>query len=339
MSLTRSAAATTPRYGAARTALVWPGALLLLAVAVALGVALGTVNLTPAQVIDGLFDRGSTLDRTIVWDLRVPRVLLAMMVGACLGVCGALLQGVTRNPLGDPHILGLTAGAGLAASIVLKTSRDAPASALVPAAIAGAGVAAVILYGMSFRGGTSATRLALSGVAVASLFTAGITTLLVSSNLGTQAALAFLAGGLFGRGWDDVHVLWPYAAAAVLASLFLARGMNVLALGDEAAQSLGLSVERTRFIALAVATVLAGASVAVAGMIAFVGLVIPHAGRLLVGDDHRKLIPLSAILGAALIVYADLFSRIVEKPVEIPLGIVTAAIGAPVLLYLVRWKT
>jgi iron complex transport system permease protein len=133
-------------------------------------------------------------------------------------------------------------------------------------------------------------------------------------------------------------VFWPFAVGGIVIAMLLSRNMNVLALGDEAAQSLGLGVERTRMIALATAALLAGASVAVAGMIAFVGLVIPHIGRMLVGDDHRKLLPISAILGAALIAYADTFARIVEKPVEVPLGIVTAAIGAPFLLYLLRTR-
>jgi|CXWL01.1.fsa_nt_gi iron complex transport system permease protein len=327
------------RSALGRELLAWGLPVLLLISAVALALTFGATNLTPARVLDGLFNTGTPLDRTIVYEIRLPRVLLALAVGASLATAGTLLQGVTRNPLADPHVLGLTAAGALAAAVAIKISADVPQAILAPVAALGAFGGAALVYGMSWRGGVSPVRLALSGVAVAALFTSGITTLLVTSNLSTQNALAFLAGGLFGRGWDDFHVTWPYTIGGLIAALLLSRSMNILALGDEPAASLGLSVERTRVFAVATAAFLAGASVATAGMVAFVGLVVPHAGRFLVGDDHRKLIPLSAILGAALVVYADLFARVVVAPVEIPLGIVTAAVGAPFLLYLVRSKT
>jgi iron complex transport system permease protein len=318
--------------------LAWGAPLALLALAVVLGLSLGAVNLTPVRVVNGLLDRNDALARTIVWDLRLPRVLLAVLVGASLGVAGALLQGVTRNPLADPHILGLTAGGGLAASLAIRVSQDVPAGAMAPIAFGGALAGAAVLYGMSWRGGVSPVRLALSGVAVASLLTAGITLILVTSNLTTQASLSFLVGGLFGRGWDEFYAVWPYMAAGLIAAMLLARSMNILTLGDEAAQSLGLGVERTRVAAIATAAMLAGASVSVAGMVAFVGLVVPHIARFLTSDDHRSLVPLSAVLGASLVVYADLIARVADRPVEIPLGIVTAIAGAPFLLYMVRWR-
>ena len=323
----------------ARLLLAWGAPLTLLAVAVVLALSLGAVNLSPARVLDGLLNRNAdTLARTIVWDVRLPRVLLALMVGAALGVAGALLQGVTRNPLADPYILGLTAAGGFAAALAIRISQDVSANALAPIAFSGALAGAVLVYGLSWRGGVSPVRLALSGVAIGSMLTAAITMVLVTSNLGTQAALSFLAGGLYGRGWDEFYAVWPYVGVGLLSAMLLSRSMNVLSLGDEAALSLGLGVERTRIFAIATAAMLAGASVSVAGMVAFVGLVIPHLARLLTGDDHRSLLPLSAILGAALVVYADLFARIVDKPVEIPLGIVTAIAGAPFLLYMVRWR-
>ncbi len=328
-----------PSIRAARLALIWGGAIALLALAMVLGVAVGAVNLAPSEVLDGLLNRGNPIDHTIVWDLRLPRVVLAVLVGASLAVSGALLQGVTRNPLADPHILGLTAGGGLAAALLLRIQPDVPHAFIAPTAFGGSMVGAAMVYLLSWRGGISPVRLALSGVAVASLLTAGTTMVIVTSNLTTQGALAWLAGGLFGRGWVDLKVMWPYAVAGLAISLLLTRGMNILALGDEAAQSLGLGVERARLFAVATAALLAGAAVSVAGMVAFVGLVIPHIARSLVGDDHRSVIPMSAILGAALVAYADLLARIVKVPAEIPLGIVTAIIGAPFLLYLVRSKT
>lgn len=326
------------RGTAARTALGWGAPILLLAVAITLGLSLGAANLTPPQVLDGLLDRGDALNRVIVWDVRFPRVMLAVLVGASLGVSGALLQGVTRNPLADPQILGLTAGGGVAAAVAIRISQDVPAGVLTPVAFGGALGAAAILYGLSWRGNVAPVRLALSGVAVASMLTAVTTMLIVTSHFSTQAALSFLSGGLFGRGWSQFDVVWPYVAGGLVLAMLLSRDMNILALGDEAAQSLGLAVDRTRLLAIAVAALLAGAAVSVAGAVAFVGLVIPHIGRLLIGDDHRTLIPLSAILGASLVVYADVFSRMVLSPVEIPLGIVTAVVGAPFLLYLVRWR-
>lgn len=318
---------------------MWGGAVLLLLSALFLALSLGATNIGPGRVIDGLFDTGTPLDRVVIYEIRLPRVLLAALVGASLAVAGALLQGVTRNPLADPHVLGLTAGGALAASIAIKISADVPAATLAPIAFIGTFTGAALVYGMSWRGGVSPVRLALSGVAVAALLTAGINAMLVTSNLSTQNALAWLAGGLFGRGWDELHVTWPWCVAGLAAALLLSRNMNILALGDEPAQSLGLNVELTRVLAVATAALLAGASVSAAGMVAFVGLVIPHVGRTLIGDDHRRLIPLSAMLGASLVVYADLFARVVVAPREIPLGIVTAAVGAPFLLYLVRAKT
>ncbi len=331
--------ATPSRSNSGREVAVWGFAVLLLVLAVFAALSFGATTLSPLQVIDGLLDNGTTLDRVVVWEIRLPRVLLAVVVGASLAVAGALLQGVTRNPLADPTVLGITAGGALAVSIAIKISADIGPAWLTPIAFLGTFLAAALVYGMSWRGGVSPVRLALSGVAVAALLTAGINAMLVTSNLSTQSALSWLAGGLFGRGWDDLQVTWPYAVVGITAAMLLARNMNILALGDEPAQSLGLSVERTRVFAVATAALLAGASVAAAGMVAFVGLVIPHICRTFIGDDHRKLIPLSALLGASLVVYADLFARVIVAPSEIPLGIVTAVVGAPFLLYLVRAKT
>jgi iron complex transport system permease protein len=336
---TATASAPAHRSKLGREALVWTGAVALLAVSLFLALSLGARNLAPAEVIDGLLDRGTVLERTIVWEIRFPRVMLALVVGASLAVAGALLQGVTRNPLADPHVLGLTAAGALAASIAIKVSADVPAALLAPIAFIGTFTGAALLYGLSWRGGVSPVRLALAGVALSALFIAGINAMLVTSNLSTQNALAWLAGGLFGRGWDDLRVTWPWCVAGIGAAMVLSRNMNILALGDEPAQSLGLGVERTRALVIATAALLAGASVSAAGMVAFVGLVIPHIGRSLIGDDHRKLIPLSALLGASLVVSADTFARVVVSPLEIPLGIVTAVVGAPFLLYLVRAKT
>jgi len=324
---------------ALRALLMWAAPLALLIGGVFLGLSVGAVSLSLDRVIDGLISHDDALARTIVWDLRLPRILIAILVGACLATSGALLQGVTRNPLADPHILGLTAGGGLAASFAIRVSADLPQHFVAPIAFGGALAGAALVYGMSWRGGVSSVRLALAGVAVASFLTAGTTMVLVTSTLRTQSALAWLAGGLFGRGWEDLRIMAPYAAVGLVAALLLTRRMNVLSLGDEAAQSLGLPLERSRLLAIAVAAELAGAAVSVAGMVAFVGLVVPHLARFVTGDDHRTLVPLAALLGASLVLYSDTLARVVAAPVEVPLGIITAAIGAPFLMYLIRAKT
>ncbi len=317
----------------------WTAPLLLLVVGVVVGLSLGAVSLSFREVIDGLFTRDAGAAHTIVWDLRLPRVLIALLVGACLAASGALLQGVTRNPLADPHILGLTAGGGLAAAFSLRVWPDLPQHLVAPIAFGGAVAGAAMVYGMSWRGGVSPLRLALAGVAVASFLTAGTTMVLVTSTLRTQAALSWLAGGLFGRGWNDLEVMAPYAGIGLAGALLMSGRMNILSLGDDAAQSLGLALERSRLAVIGVAALLAGAAVSVAGLVAFVGLVTPHVARAVTGDDHRKLIPLSAILGASLVLYSDTLARTLEAPVEIPLGVITAAVGAPFLMYLIRSKT
>lgn len=312
---------------------------LLLLASMMLAVSLGAVNLGPTRVFDGLLDRGDTVARQIVWQLRVPRVLVAALVGANLSVAGVLLQGVTRNPLAGPHILGLSAGAGFASITVVVVAPGTPIELIAPAAFLGAIAAALVVYGLAWRGGISPVRFALSGVATAALFTAMSTAVLANSDLFTQRVLSFLAGGLFARDWDDAYQIMPYTAVLGAGALAVAGALNVLALGDDVARGLGMQVERMRLLLVVLAAGLTGSAVAVSGMLAFVGLVVPHASRLLVGSDHRRAAPLAALLGASLLVLADTASRIVIAPAEIPVGIVTAVIGAPVFLLLIRTRT
>jgi iron complex transport system permease protein len=290
-------------------------------------------------VLDGLFDQGDTVARQIVWQLRVPRVLVAASVGANLALAGVLLQGVTRNPLAGPHVLGLSAGAGFAAITIVIVAPGTPVELVAPAAFVGAIAAAAVVYALAWRGGISPVRFALSGVATAALFTALSTAVLASSDLFTQSVLSFLAGGLFARDWDDARQILPYTLAIGSGAIVVAGALNVLALGDDVARGLGMRVERTRLLLVVLAAALTGSAVAVSGMLAFVGLVVPHGARLLVGSDHRWIAPLAAVLGATLLVLADTFARIVIAPTEIPVGIVTAVIGAPVFLLLIRTRT
>jgi iron complex transport system permease protein len=256
-----------------------------------------------------------------------------------LGLAGVLLQGITRNPLADPHILGFSAGAGLAAISVLIIAPGTPVQFVPPAAFLGSLASAAVVYALAWRGGISPVRFALSGVAVAALFTALSTAVIATSDLFTQATLSFLAGGLFGRDWGDLRQLWPYSLVAGALTLFTAEWLNVLALGDDVARGLGMRVERTRLLLAALAAVLTGSAVAVSGLLAFIGLIVPHAARLIAGNDYRIVTPLAAILGATLLVLADTFARVIIAPTELPVGIVTAVLGAPAFLVLVRSRT
>ena len=314
-------------------------ALALLLGSIVLACAVGAVHIPPLDVFDALRDRSDPVTRQIVWQIRFPRALVAALVGMNLGIAGVLLQGITRNPLGDPHILGFSAGAGVAAVGLLRLAPDVPLALVPAAAFGGALASAGLVYALAWRGGISPVRFALAGVAVAALFTALSTALIATSKLFTQAALAFLAGGLYQRGWEHVHQVWPYTLVGGAVAFVVADSLNVLALGDDVARGLGMRVERTRALLAALAAVLTGAAVAVAGLVAFVGLVVPHIARLLVGSDQRVVLPLSALLGALLLVLSDSVARVVVAPGEIPVGIITAIVGAPVLLVLIRTRT
>lgn len=322
-----------------RAAFAIVGAALLLIAAMLVACALGSVRLGLADVLDGVLDRGNPIARQIVWQIRVPRVIVAALVGVNLAIAGTILQGITRNPLADPHILGFSAGAGLAALALLRVAPGYPVGLVPFAAFAGSLVSAAAVYGLAWRGGIQPVRFALAGVAVAALFTALSTALIATSDLFTQATLSFLAGGLYQRAWADVGTIWPYTLGAGVAAVLVSDALNVLALGDDVARGLGMRVERTRLLLAVIAAMLTGAAVAVSGLLAFVGLVTPHVARLIVGSDARRVLPLAALLGAALLVVADTIARVVVAPSEIPVGILTAVVGAPVLLLLIRRRS
>ncbi len=318
--------------------------LLLGALIVALGS--GSKSIPYDEVIQALRDRESVARSVavIVHEVRLPRALVGALVGMNLAVSGVMLQGVVRSPLGDPYILGVSAGGGLAAAITTLRITDYPPGAVPLAAFMGSLAGALIVYAIAWDGsGVTTTRLALAGVALTTMISALTTTVVVMSvQGGAQIFFQWLVGGLYTVGWAEYRLILPYAIGGVIAALLLARQANILALGDEMAQGLGLHVERTRFVMSVVAAVLAGSAVAVAGLIAFVGLLIPFVARRLVGSDFRILIPVSAILGAALLVWSDTAARVTfpallgAQSVEFPVGIITAAIGGPLFLWLVR---
>lgn len=321
-----------------RVAVIGAAGLLVLLVFMA-SIALGAVRLGPGEVVDGLLGSTNDVAGQIVQNVRLPRALLALAVGAALALAGYLLQDVTRNPLADPQILGFSSAAALATVLASVNRPDLPAAALPAIASAGALVGATLVFAAAWGANASPVRIALAGVMLASLFTSLTALLLVTSDLTTQAALTWVAGGLFGRGWDHWHAAWPYILVASGLALLMVRQLNILSLGDDHARSLGLDVQRARILAVIVAALLTGAAVSVAGQVAFVGLVAPHTARMLVGSDSRYSMPLSALAGAILLGVSDILARLLIAPTEIPIGVVTAAIGVPFFLFLLRTRT
>ena len=335
MAVTEAVVGHLPRTANHRVLVLCIGVIALIG-AMVLSIAIGPVSIGIETIWDSLWAHDGTAASTIVRDVRLPRVLLGAMVGASLALSGAILQGVTRNPLADPHIFGISAGAGLVAVSATVFLPDLPKGTVQPIAFAGGFAGGGMAYAMAWRGGVSPVRLALAGIAVTSILTAITSGVLVTSAFSAQIGLRWLIGGLQQRNWDDFWLLLPYFVAGTGLMLLMMRQVNVIALGDELATSLGQHVERTRFILAATAALLAGAAVSIAGLIGFLGLIIPHLVRLVIGNDYRFVLPASALFGAILLVLADTAARTVFDPQELPVGILTAVMGGPVFILLVR---
>lgn len=300
-------------------------------------VSFGMRAVSPDDIVAGLTGHDATIAQAAVLK-RVPRTVLAILVGAALAMSGAAMQAVTRNPIADPGILGVTGGAALAVVIGLAFFGLSSAWGQIAVAIVGAAVAAVFVYavGSLGRGGATPLKLTLAGAATSAAFASLISAIMLPRVELLQAWQSWQVGGVGGADWAKIGVLVPVLAVGALICLACARGMNSLALGDELAAGLGESVFRTRLISALGAVLLAGAATAIAGPIGFVGLVIPHLCRMLVGTDHRWLLPLSAMAGAVLLVAADVVGRVVAAEEELQVGIVTAVIGAPFFIWIVR---
>ncbi|MGH6860156.1 MAG: FecCD family ABC transporter permease [Phyllobacterium sp.] len=289
-------------------------------------------------------DALSVRDRIIIYDIRLPRVILGVLIGASLAVSGAVMQGLFRNPLADPGIVGVSSGAGLGALsiIVLGNTFLSPLIAVLGyfalplAAFFSALGFTFILYGVATRRGqTSIATMLLAGIALGAMATAymGVLTYIADDRQLRDLTFWFL-GSLAGANWTKIIAAGPFIVLALLASPFLARGLNGLALGEAAASHLGIPVQRFKRIAIVTVAAATGASVAVSGVIGFIGVVVPHLLRLAIGPDHRYLLPASALLGASLLLLADAVCRTIVAPAELPIGIVTAAVGAPVFLWI-----
>jgi iron complex transport system permease protein len=302
-----------------------------------LSVAIGSRSVSWSDILAALGGESDTLGEAAVTK-RIPRTLLAVVVGAALGAAGAVLQGVTRNPLADPEILGVNMGASLAVVTGIAWFGLTAPSSYVWVAIGGAALASVFVYTVASigRGGPTPLKLALAGTATSAAFASFIIAVSLPRGDISGNVRSWQIGGVGGASFDTIVLVVPFLLAGFLVCLLTSRGLNTLALGDDVAAGLGERVALTRGSAAAGAILLCGASTAVAGPIGFVGLVIPHLCRLLVGVDHRWLIPFSAATGAALLTAADVAGRIVARPSEIDVGIITALIGAPFFIHIVR---
>jgi iron complex transport system permease protein len=312
-------------------------AVLVLAALLSLGV--GARSIAPADVVDALLHGGDAQDAAIVNSIRVPRTLLGIAVGVALGLAGALMQALTRNPLADPGLLGVNAGAACAVVIALALGV-AGAGRSVWFAFLGAALAAVAVYaiGNAGRGGPTPVRLALAGTALTAALTAVIYGVALSDPLLLQRFNFWSVGALGGRGRSELDAVVPFIALGCVIALMLARSLNALALGDEAARSLGAHVGRTRIGGAVSITLLCGAATAAAGPIYFLGLTVPHAARALCGPDQRWILAYSAAFGAALLLFADVIGRALVRPSELQAGVMVALVGAPVFVAIVRRK-
>jgi iron complex transport system permease protein len=270
--------------------------------------------------------------------VRLPRTLLALLAGASLGLAGAIMQGVTRNPLADPGILGVNMGASLAVVVGVAWFSIASAYAYIMVAILGAGISAVFVYviGSMGRGGATPLKLALAGAATSVAFSSLVIAVVLPRNDIAGGIRAWQIGGVGGATFERISHVLPFLIVGFAISLLSARKLNSLALGDELAAGLGERVATARAIASFGAILLCGATTAICGPIGFLGLVVPHLCRLLVGVDHRWLLPFSALSGACLLLAADIMGRIVARPAELDVGIVTALVGAPFFIWIVR---
>lgn len=314
------------------------GALIIAAFIISMNT--GYIRLTPLEVLQTLFGGGTDQQNLILFEFRLPRIVIAILVGAGLAVSGCILQGISRNALADPGILGINAGAGLMIMLYISfyPVQSAGSIFLLPVlALIGAGLTAALIYSLAYKKheGISPTRLILTGIAVAAGISAVMIVLTLRLNPEKYQFIAtWQAGSIWGSNWKFVMALLPWIVVLIPFVIYKARVMNIMTLGEQTAAGLGTPINRDRLILLAAAVGLAGSSVAVSGGIGFVGLIGPHLARRLVGSKHQLLIPASALIGSLLVVVADTLGRWILQPSEIPAGIVVAVIGAPYFLYL-----
>ena len=298
---------------------------------------IGTVKFSFSQVVKAILVDDQSMERLLVWNLRFPRVLVGAFVGICLSLSGCILQGVMRNTLASPSTIGVTGGASFVGYMFLVAFPNL--SHLLPiGSILGAFFTTMMIYALAYQKGVSPVKMILSGMAVSALFGAfnDIIKTIFADRLGN--ASGFLVGGLNGTTWTTFKTILPYALIGIFFCIFLPAKMNILMLGDETANSLGLRTELFRFVLIVVSSLLSGAAIASAGLISFAGLLVPHTARLLIGSDYRYLFPASIMLGSLLMTVCDTIGRVIMPPGEVPVSVILSFIGAPFFLYLLRRK-
>ncbi|AJY46755.1 FecCD family ABC transporter permease [Martelella endophytica] len=334
-----SAAPPAPGFAAARSRrMVWLASMIGLVLLLMLAsLAIGTRNVPVSDIVSALAGHDETIGEAVV-ALRIPRTLLAALAGAALGLSGAIMQGVTRNPLAEPGILGVNTGAALAIVIGVAWFGISSAAAYIWVAILGAGVSAAFVYtiGSMGRGGPTPLKLALAGTATAIAFSSLVTAIVLPRNDIAGGIRAWMIGGVGGATFERLLPVLPFLLAGFVLAMLSARKLNAMALGDELARGLGERTALARAVAALAAILLCGATTAICGPIVFVGLMVPHVCRLIIGIDQRWLLPFSALGGAALLLACDIVGRIVARPGELDVGIVTGLVGAPFFIYIVR---
>ncbi len=313
---------------------------IFLLLALFLSLAIGSVFLTPAELLAALMGHGTQLADSILWKIRLPRTALIALTGMALGGSGAAYQGLFRNPLADPYLIGVASGAGLGAVIAMSVQWPYTFWGLMAipiAAFAGALITVMIVYMIARIGQTApTTNLILAGVAVSSFATSLMSFLMLRSEGELRRAMSWLMGGSIQLGWTSTLTILPYIVIALGILITSGHALNVLQFGDDQAQQLGLNVTRTKTILLIAASLATAAAVSFAGIIGFIGLIVPHVMRLWFGGDYRRLIPLSIIGGASALLVSDVIARVALAPQEIPVGIITALAGAPFFLWVLR---
>lgn len=309
----------------------------VLAIIVPISITIGVRDIGFDDVLSAFAGSTETINEAVVAK-RIPRTVLAVLVGAALAIAGAVMQTVTRNPIADPGILGVTSGASFAVVVGIAFFGIASAPAYTVFAIVGGMIAAIFVYGVGSlgQGGATPLKLALAGAATSAALASLISAIMLPRVSELMSFQRWQIGGVGGAEWSAISWFVPAIIVGTLICLVTSRSMNALALGDELATGLGVSVARSRLFAAIGAVILAGAATAIAGPIGFVGLVIPHICRLIVGPDIRWVLPFSAVLGAILLTVSDIIGRIVLKPEELPVGVVTGIIGAPFFIWIVR---
>lgn len=335
--------------------LIWVIALMVILAGTIIGaIAIGSTYIEPKEVYqvllskltNGIFyqDAGSVMTQNIIWEIRLPRVLLGAICGAGLAVCGVLMQCITKNPIAEPYILGISSGAscGAVAVIVLGSMSTIGINSITTGAFAGSLLSGVLVFTIGTQMGraTSTTRLVLSGVAISTIFSALTNLLIYSAENANQAksALFWTIGSLGGAKWGVLLFPFVIFVAVLLTTWMMSKSLDILLVGDDSAIILGINVRRIKAIILVLATLLTSALVAITGAIGFIGLVVPHICRTLVGSDHKKLIILSSLVGAIFLIASDVIARGLFPPIEIPIGIITSLMGGPFFLYLISKK-